>query len=425
MAPKSHSCGGGTPCGSAPEGRPGQTAPDSLDEYLQQQALRERLSRIGRKIVVLSGKGGVGKSTVAVNVATALSMAGKRVGLLDVDIHGPSVPTLLGLEKAKIHGAEDGLLPVEVGGLKVMSLGFLLEDPDEAVIWRGPMKMGVIRQFLSEVAWGDLDYLVIDSPPGTGDEPLSVCQLIGDLDGAVIVTTPQRVAAVDVRKSVTFCRRLKVPVLGIVENMSGFACPRCGEVTPILGSGGGRQIAADMKVPFLGSLPFDPRIVAACDGGRAFLRDHGSTPAAGVLHEVVRPILALDTPPSGETAGNTLKHKETKTMRIAIPLADGKLALHFGHCAHFALIDVDAQEQKILKREDLPAPPHEPGKLPAWLAGHGANVIIAGGMGQRALALFAEQGIRVVVGAPPEAPEKLVAEHLAGTLRVGGNVCDH
>ncbi|MBP7865567.1 MAG: P-loop NTPase [Acidobacteria bacterium] len=423
MTSKSDPCSGGTTCGTG--GHAAHPAPGALDEYLQQQALRERLARIGRKIVVLSGKGGVGKSTVAVNVATALSMAGKRVGLLDVDIHGPSVPTLLGLEGAKIHGDENGLLPVEVNGLKVMSLGFLLDDPDEAVIWRGPMKMGVIRQFLSEVAWGDLDVLVIDSPPGTGDEPLSVCQLIGDLHGAVIVTTPQRVAAVDVRKSVTFCRRLRVPVLGIVENMSGFACPTCGEVTPILGSGGGRRIAADMKVPFLGSLPFDPRIVAACDGGRAFLRDHGATPAAEALHEVARTVLSLDGPRTDEARQEKTNREENRTMRIAIPLADGKLALHFGHCAHFALIDVDPGEKKILRREDVAAPPHEPGKLPAWLAQHGANVIIAGGMGQRALALFAEQGIQVVVGAPPEAPEKLVAEHLAGTLRVGGNVCDH
>ena len=204
---------------------------ESDRDFADRQELESRLCRIRRKIVVLSGKGGVGKSTVAVNIAVALQMAGKRVGLLDIDIHGPSIPTMLGLESETLQGGADGLLPIDLDGLKVMSLGFLLPDPDKAVIWRGPLKMGVIKQFLKDVAWGDLDYLIIDSPPGTGDEPLSVCQLIGNLDGAVVVTTPQKVAAVDVRKSITFCRQLKVPVLGVVENMSGFACPKCGEIS--------------------------------------------------------------------------------------------------------------------------------------------------------------------------------------------------
>ena len=167
---------------------------------------------------------------MAVNIAVALHMAGKRVGLLDIDIHGPSIPTMLGLDGKTLQGGANGLLPVDLDGLKVMSLGFLIPDPDQAVIWRGPMKMGVIKQFLKDVDWGDLDYLVVDSPPGTGDEPLSLCQLIGNLDGAVVVTTPQKVAAVDVRKSITFCRQLHVPVLGVVENMSGFVCPKCGKL---------------------------------------------------------------------------------------------------------------------------------------------------------------------------------------------------
>ena len=159
-------------------------------------------------MIVLSGKGGVGKSTVAVNLAMTLTLSGKHVGLLDVDIHGPSIPTMLGLEREMLQGNEQGLFPIELGAMKVMSLGFLLRNQDDAVIWRGPLKAGVIKQFLKDVVWGDLDYLIIDSPPGTGDEPLSVCQLIGTLDGAVIVTTPQKVAAVDVRKSITFCRQL-------------------------------------------------------------------------------------------------------------------------------------------------------------------------------------------------------------------------
>ncbi len=263
-------------------------------ELAAQRKLESRLSRIRRKVVVLSGKGGVGKSTVAVNLAISLKMAGKRVGLLDVDIHGPSVPTMLGLEGASVGGDPEALIPVDLDGLKVLSIGFLLRSADDAVIWRGPMKMQVIRQFLGDVAWGDLDWLVVDSPPGTGDEPLSVIQVAGKLDGAVIVTTPQKVAAVDVRKSITFCRKLDVPILGVVENMSGFACPRCGEVTPILRSGGGRKTAEDMQVPFLGSIPIDPAIAEACDGGRAFLRDFAASPTARILREIFRPIEALD-----------------------------------------------------------------------------------------------------------------------------------
>ncbi len=254
------------------------------------------------KIVVLSGKGGVGKSTVAVNIAVALQMAGKRVGLLDIDIHGPSIPTMLGLDGQTLQGGANGLLPVDLDGLKVMSLGFLIPDPDQAVIWRGPMKMGVIKQFLKDVDWGDLDYLVIDSPPGTGDEPLSLCQLIGNLDGAVVVTTPQKVAAVDVRKSITFCRQLNVPVLGVVENMSGFICPKCGEISAVFSSGGGKRIAVDMGVPFLGSIPIDPVITESCDNGRPFVRYNAAAPTAQTMREIIRPFLALEAAAGSATA---------------------------------------------------------------------------------------------------------------------------
>ncbi len=269
-------------------------AEESEKEFVERQKLQSRLCRIKHKVVVLSGKGGVGKSTVAVNLATALSLAGKRVGLLDVDIHGPSIPTMLGLESETLQNGSDGMLPVELGDMKVVSLGFLLKNPDEAVIWRGPMKMGVIRQFLQDVEWGDLDYLIVDSPPGTGDEPLSVCQLLEPLDGAVIVTTPQKVAAMDVRKSVTFCKSLNVPVLGVVENMSGFVCPKCGEVTQILAGGAGKNIAHDMGVPFLGAIPMDPNIALACDNGRAFIHQFAASPAAHIMQMIIQPVMKLD-----------------------------------------------------------------------------------------------------------------------------------
>ncbi len=276
---------------SNPRDFSGKMNHESDADFIARQNLHEKLRRIKHKIVVMSGKGGVGKSTVAVNLATALLQAGNRVGLLDVDIHGPSIPTMLGLENERLGGTEQGLSPVDLDGLKVVSLGFLLSSPDQAVIWRGPMKIGVIRQFLEEVDWGELDYLIIDCPPGTGDEPLSICQLIGQLDGAVIVTTPQRVATVDVRKSISFCRQIKLPIIGIVENMSGFVCPKCGEVTQILPTGGGRGMADDMGVPFLGAIPLDPLVAQAGDNGKAFLRYYADSPSAKIMQEMIKPIL--------------------------------------------------------------------------------------------------------------------------------------
>jgi len=421
-------CGGAAPY--APCGHPdgpvsGHKKDASGRKSGDRRKMESRLGRIRHKIVVLSGKGGVGKSTVAVNLATALMLSGKRVGLLDVDIHGPSIPTLLGLEQETIRGCEEGLLPIEQGALKVMSLGFLLKNPDDAVIWRGPMKTGAIRQFLEDVVWGDLDYLIIDSPPGTGDEPLSVCQLIEALDGAVIVTTPQKVAAVDVRKSITFCRRLQVPVLGVVENMSGFACPKCGEITHILPAGGGKRMAEDMHVPFLGSIPMDPEIAAAGDSGRAFIQQYAMTPAAEIMMNLFGPLAALGETGAPSSSQATTSQKENPAMKIAIPLANGKLAMHFGHCERFALVDVDPEAKRILQQEEMEAPPHEPGLLPPWLAERGVNMLIAGGMGQRAQDLFAQRGIHVLVGAPAETPEHLVGEYLAGTLLAGENACDH
>ncbi len=307
--PARTSCGSckSTDCSAA------QRAENETDEEFEdRRQLASRLCRIRRKLIVLSGKGGVGKSTVAVNLATALVLSGKQVGLLDVDVHGPSIPTMLGLEQERILNCEDGILPIDLGAMKVMSLGLLLPDQDDAVIWRGPMKMAVIKQFLKDVVWGDLDYLIIDSPPGTGDEPLSVCQLIDRVDGAVIVTTPQKVAAVDVRKSVTFCRRLDVPILGIIENMSGFACPKCGEVTPILRAGGGRRIAQDMGVPFLGSIPMDPKIAEACDGGRAFVTQYAETAAAKIMRSILDPIAAQHDAEDRTAAARPRDDKENR-----------------------------------------------------------------------------------------------------------------
>jgi Mrp family chromosome partitioning ATPase len=270
---------------------PQQAQPAEQPESDPKEALSKTLAQIGSKIAVFSGKGGVGKSTVAVNLASALALAGKRVGLLDIDIHGPSIPTMLGCENATLDVVGDKLVPVVVDGIKLMSIGFLLGNPDEPVIWRGPRKTAAIKQLLQDVAWGELDYLIIDSPPGTGDEPMSICQLVDGLDGAVIVTTPQKVAAVDVRKSVSFCRQLKVPLLGIIENMSGFVCPKCGEVTHILQQGAGSRIAEDMQLPFLGAIPMDPQVSLTGDSGEAFISHRSDSVTAGIMREIIAPLL--------------------------------------------------------------------------------------------------------------------------------------
>jgi ATP-binding protein involved in chromosome partitioning len=267
---------------------------ESEQDYLERQELTQRLCRIKHKVLVLSGKGGVGKSTIAVNLAVSLSLAGKRVGLLDVDIHGPSIPKMLHLEGAPVLNEGDTILPIEVGDMKVLSLGFFLPGPDDAVIWRGPMKMGIIKQFLNDSDWGELDYLVIDLPPGTGDEPLSVCQLIGDAAGAVVVTTPQDVSVSDVRKSINFCRQLNMPVLGVVENMSGFVCPHCGEVTNIFKTGGGERMANEMGVPFLGRIPLDSKVGEACDAGTPYIHQYAQSETAKAFEQVIKPILELD-----------------------------------------------------------------------------------------------------------------------------------
>ncbi len=388
----------------------------------QEEVIRMRLGRIRHKILVLSGKGGVGKSTVAVNLAASLALAGHRTGLLDVDIHGPSMPTMLGIEGRRAEAIDGVIVPVEAAGMKVISLGFFTDSIDDAVIWRGPLKAGLIRQFLSDVEWGDLDYLVVDSPPGTGDEPLSVCQLMGPVDGAVVVTTPQRVAAVDVRKCISFCRKLGVQVLGVIENMSGFACPKCGEVTHVLMSGGGAEMARDMDVPFLGAVPLDPLVAESCDSGRPFVYHYSKTPTARIMSEILGGITESRSGHSGVKPENP---EGRSSMKVAVPVSGGRLCAHFGHCDSFAVLEVDRAKGEVLSRADLQAPPHEPGLLPRWLAREGVQLIIAGGMGSRARGLFSEGGIEVITGALPETPEEIVKSYLAGTLVTGENVCDH
>jgi ATP-binding protein involved in chromosome partitioning len=270
-----------------------------MEQAYAQMRRKLRMTRlaedISHKIMVLSGKGGVGKSTVATGLALSLARQGKKVGILDIDITGPNIPKMLGIEDTELHVEDNQIHPADgPNGLKVMSMAFLLEDPDKPVIWRGPIKLGAIQQFIGDVAWGKLDALVIDFPPGTSDEPLTVAQSLPNIDGMVIVTTPQDVALLDSRKSINFSKTVKIPVLGVVENMSGYTIRGKAEANSqvsVMGpqgipveattnddgewsvtldlfkKGGGQSAAEEFGVPFLGSLPFDPGIVRGGDDG--------------------------------------------------------------------------------------------------------------------------------------------------------------
>ncbi len=271
-----------------------QRPDESPAEFARRQRLQSNLCQIKHVFFVLSGKGGVGKSTVAANLTMAMGMNGFRVGLLDIDFHGPSIPTLMGLAQSRARTEKDRIHPITLTeNVRIMSLGFLLEDDNQAVIWRGPMKAGVIQQLLADVEWGPLDALVVDCPPGTGDEPLSIVQTVGKADGAVIVTTPQQVACADVRRSITFCHQLDLPVLGIIENMAGFVCPHCEKITHIFKQGGGEHLAADMGVPFLGSIPLDPEMVQSGDTGLPYIQKHLKRPGGEAFMNAVHPLLGI------------------------------------------------------------------------------------------------------------------------------------
>ncbi|WP_035245190.1 Mrp/NBP35 family ATP-binding protein [Desulfogranum mediterraneum] len=289
---------------------------NSADAHLAQQdiAINKSLGKIKNKILVMSGKGGVGKSTVAVNLALSLAKKGHSVGLMDVDLHGPDICRMLNLTGSlEAPSNPDALIPPLTynENLKVVSLEYMMKDRDDAIIWRGPLKIQAIRQFVADMDWGELDYLVVDAPPGTGDEPLSVAQTMPGVH-AVVVTTPQAVALADVRKSINFCKTVEMPIVGVVENMSGFICPHCEETVDIFSSGGGEQTARDYELAFLGRVPMDPRVVVAGDSGTPYLSSEEETPATKAFDQVVTavetrlpptPTASLDTVNSGCACG--------------------------------------------------------------------------------------------------------------------------
>ncbi len=310
----------------------------------QDKKLREQLSKIKHKILVMSGKGGVGKSTVAVNVAVGLSLQDLMVGLLDVDLHGPNVPKMLGARDLKLSRRPDGRLGAikYSPNLKFLSIEPFLPSEDTAIIWRGPIKHSAIRQFIGDIEWGELDYLVIDAPPGTGDEPLTVAKTMPDAY-ALVVTTPQEVSLIDVKKAIKFCQKIKLRILGIVENMSGFICPHCGKPVDIFKKGGGQKLADELGVRFLGCIPVDPRIVDTGDAGKPLIAAYPESITAKAFEDLVRNIIVA----TEEMRKDVL---EERFMRIAVPISTpSKIETDPEKFDLFAIYDVE--NNKILVKD--------------------------------------------------------------------------
>lgn len=401
------------------------------DQHKQQDVeIKERLRHIKNKILVMSGKGGVGKSSVAAYLSVALAKKGYRVGLMDVDLHGPSIPRMLGLKGNIGPGTSEGKAhPIKyIPNMEVISIEPLMgENKDSATIWRGPLKIGVIRQFIADIDWSDLDYMIIDSPPGTGDEPLTIAQTIPDAK-SVIVTTPQEISLADVRKSINFCRQVNMEILGIVENMSGLKCPHCGEMIDIFKTQGGMLTAKKEGLNLLGSLPFEPEVVSNGDTGNMSLLDDNKVLITQEFNKIVDKIVKLtetrsEPVPESKNESLDIKKRSADSKVLVVPVSGGKLSAHFGHCEQFAFIET--QNGKILETDMRNPPGHEPGVLPSWLYEQGADVLIVGGMGERAQQLLREKGIEVIIGAPMDLPESLANQYLSNTLVAGANVCDH
>lgn len=404
---------------------------DKQDQHQKQDMeIKESLSKIKNKILVMSGKGGVGKSSTAAYLSVALAKRGYKVGLMDVDLHGPSIPRMLGLKGSIEPGTGAGKAHAVryLPDMEVISIESLMgENKDAATIWRGPLKIGVIRQFISDIEWMDLDYMIIDSPPGTGDEPLTVAQTIPDAK-ALIVTTPQEISLADVRKSINFCRQVNMEILGLVENMSGLTCPHCGKMIEIFKTRGGMLTAKKEGLRLLGTLPLEPEVVSNGDTGSMGVLENNDLLITREFNKIVDEVVKLtktrtEPVPEPKKEVPARKKRSADTKVLVVPVSGGKLSAHFGHCEQFAFMET--QNHKIAGTDMRTPPAHEPGVLPQWLYDQGADVVIVGGMGERAQGLLREKGIEVIIGAPMDPPESLANQYLSNTLVSGANVCDH
>jgi ATP-binding protein involved in chromosome partitioning len=385
---------------------------NSVEIQTDECQIRWALEQIRHKILVMSGKGGVGKSSIAVTLALTLARRGFAVGLLDVDLHGPNVLRMLGLGEplGLIHGQYN--LPADLyHHLKIVSIEAMMKNREAAVIWRGSLKHKLIRQFLSEIEWGPLDFLIIDAPPGTGDEIITVARAIPEAR-ALIVTTPQEISLADVRKSINFCHKVDLHLLGVVENMGHIICPHCGKTQPLFRSAGGGQSVQSLGLHLINSLPFDPQVVEAADAGRLIDLDTSRSPFFQALNQVVDSILT--------TVGQTEPHKQLEAQepgisKFAIPVQDGQLSPQFGQSRQFSLITV--KENHIIDHIEASPPDFKPGILPAWLDRQGVTHIIAFDMGEQARKFFQRKGISVITGVPALSPQTLVEQYLANQLQ--------
>lgn len=383
------------------------------------------LNEIKRTIAVLSGKGGVGKSLVTGLLATYLQRTGKyRVGILDADVTGPSIPKLFGADEFKPRATDAGLFPVRShSDIQLMSINLLLDEPDAPVIWRGPILANTVKQFWTDVIWGDIDFMFLDMPPGTGDIPLTVFQSI-PLDGIIIVTSPQDLVAMIVKKAVNMAKMMNIPILGLVENMSHVVCPHCGETIKMFGESVTEDIAAEWGIPFLGSLPVDPDLARLCDEGH-IERIHTEylTQAIEALEKIpprMDPFLRQEMLAAQVSMAAETKSVANGVKKVAIASEGANVCGHFGHCEGFTIYSTEAG--KIVGETFLPNPGHKPGLLPNLLNDNGVQVVIAGGMGQGAIDIFNEKGIDVITGAGGPL-EQSILKYLTGSLTSSGSVC--
>lgn len=381
------------------------------------------LNQIRRTIAVVSGKGGVGKSMVTALLATYLQRTGNyRVGILDADITGPSIPKLFGAGSYKPEATEAGIFPVRShSNIQIMSINLLLDEPESPVVWRGPILANTVKQFWTDVVWGDLDFMFLDMPPGTGDVPLTVFQSL-PLDGIILVTSPQDLVSMIVKKAVNMARMMNIPIVGLVENMSYAICPGCGESIRLFGESKIEAIAAKWDIPYLGSLPIDPDLARLCDEGNIEkIHKPYLTEAIAALEKI--PARGESRQDEPEVVAANESDSTDTVCKVAIAAEKDAVCDHFGYCEGFAIYTTE--NGKITGQEFVENPGHKPGVLPNMLADKAVNVIIAGGMGGGAVEIFNNKGIEVITGAKG-AIEQAINEFLAGRLKSSGSVCnDH